>query len=183
MQVIKKFAIAAAAIAVIGLAGCKDLNDKSEELREDGLEEQTEVLNAARNAVPTPKMRNYLVRKAVREYMNRLDAPQKTFYTYIFADNGQTMGYYVGQSKPISGCTLMTPPDQIFQDNGHLDRDGQVIAAPNLNGVYSPGGQCDTYFFFDASTDALVEIRDFKYISADQPLSIKADPIKVEMVK
>lgn len=179
-KTLKVAAMALVAVATIGLTACKDTDRKSEELRDKGLEEQTAVLASARSAVPTPVMSNYLVRKAVREYMLRMDQPQKTFYTYIFADNGQAIGYYVGQSKPISGCTLMTPPDQIFQDNNVLDQDGQVIAAPNLNGVYNPGGQCDTYFFFDAATDALIEIRGFKYFSSDQPLSVEAEPLKVQ---
>ena len=180
MQMKKILVGAAFAAIALAMTGCKDTRNQSEELREEGLEEQTEVLAAARSAVPTPKMRNYLVRKAVREYMMRLDSPQKTFYTYIFADNGQSMGYYVGQSKPISGCTLMTPPDQIYMDNNIVDQDGQVIAAPNLNGVYNPTGSCDTYFFFDAATDALIEIRGFKYFSADQPLNVEAEPLRVQ---
>tara|TARA_B100000929_G_scaffold290599_1_gene284871 strand:+ start:32489 stop:33004 length:516 start_codon:yes stop_codon:yes gene_type:complete len=156
--------------AVTACKGGQSTSQKQEQTR-------TEVLNRADAAVPTPVISNFIARKTVAEYMRRMDQPNKLFYIYIVADTGNIIGYYVSRGKPVSSCLNMTPPDR-----GDYYRNGGVInrVAPSLNGLYNAGGgACNSTYFFDAETDALVEISGLNLFTADQPLNLDAEPITV----
>jgi len=66
------------------------------------------------------------------------------------------------------------------------DHGNAVITAPSLDGIYYGGGGaaagCDEWFFFDSATNALIKIRGVKFFTADQPLSLNAEPITVAPV-
>ena len=147
--------------------------------RDKGAKEQESIMKRATTSVPTYSPSNFLTRKAVNKWMERMDVPNKTFYIYLLGNNGNHLGYYIGQTRPISICTLLTPPDR-FEEG---DRGGSwgdfVVQAPSLDGVYGKGG-CDSYYFFDAETDAYVEIKGLNFFVSDQPLSIDVDPIHVK---
>lgn len=152
-------------ISIFALSGCKESN------REKSAQEQDDVLTRARNAVPTVKMNNFLVRQYIAEYMKRMDMPDKTFYIYILSNTGQYIGYYVGKSKPISSCLLMTTPDNIY---GRNSSGKAVVSAPTLDGVFQPNGSCDTKFFLEANTNGLVELsgNGLNTMSTDFPLNL-----------
>lgn len=175
-----KFSTKLAFVTAIGLAltGCKV--ESSPSTQEKGQAEQEDVMQRANNAVPTYKPRNFLAREAVQKWMQRMDVPDKTFYIYLLGDNGSHIGYYVGQTRPISSCTLMTPSQRMIRgDRGQYDGDF-IVNSPNLNGTYG-GGNCEGhYFFFDAATDALVEVSGMDFFVSDQPLNVDADPIQVQ---
>lgn len=179
MQVIKRIAAIALAVVVsIGLVGC---NEATSDSRKEGQKVQESIMKRAQGTVPTYVPSHFLTRKAVDKWMKRMDTPSKTFYIYLVADNGQKLGYYVGQTRPISSCTLLTPPDR--KEYGKYSDQGMIsVSAPSLDGVYGKGG-CDSYFFFDAATDAYVEIKGLNFFVSDQPLSIDVDPIKVKATK
>lgn len=139
---------------------------------------RTEVLDRADQAVPTPIIKNFIARKTVAEFMRRMDQPNKLFYVYIVADTGNIIGYYVSRGKPVSSCLNMTPPDRIDESGVQSD---VVRTAPSLNGLYNAGsGACNSTYFFDAQTDALVEISGLNLFTADQPLDVEAEPINVK---
>lgn len=140
---------------------------------------RTAVLDRADAAVPTPVINNFIARKTVAEFMKRMDQPNKLFYVYIVADPGNIIGYYVSRGKPVSSCLNMTPPDKV-QRVRH-ERTAVVRTAPNLNGLYNAGsGACNSTYFFDAETDALVEISGLNLFTTDQPLDIEAEAITVK---
>lgn len=150
----------------------------SESSRDKGSKEQESIMQRATNAYPTYNPRHFLTRDAVNKWMRRMDTPDKLFYVYVFTAMGQPIGYYVAQTRPVSACTFLTPPDRIvYANNGRSN----VVQAPALDGVYYGQGGCDRSFFFDATTDAFIELPNGTFHTADQPLSIEAGPIQVEL--
>lgn len=176
MQVIKKVVtVVSIALFAIGITACKAEDNSQDE----GAKIQESIMKSAQDRIPTYQPTNFLTRQAVTKWMERMDTPSKTFYIYIMANNGQKLGYYVGQTRPISACTLLTPSERLVEG----DRGGHYgdfpMPAPSLDGVYGSGG-CDSYFFFDATTDAYIEIKGLNFFVADQPLDIEAEPINVK---
>ena len=163
--------------ACLGNTGCEP--QAGESARERGTKVQTSLMERATTAVPVPQVNNFLYREAVAKQVKRMDEAGKLFYVYIFGNNGQQMGYYVSNTRPVPTCSLLTPPDDIWKDyNGNGGLTSQRITAPGLGGTYSPG-PCSSVFFFDAATDAYIEISGLNFFVSDQPLSVKADPIRV----
>lgn len=180
MQVIKNIAIAVVmSLFAIGVTGCKADNDDSQK---QGAKVQEDIMRNAQNSIPTYQPQHFLTRKAVTKWMKRMDTPSKTFYIYLLADNGQKIGYYVGQTRPISACTLLTPSKRLVEGEWGSGYGDFVMPAPSLDGVYGSSG-CDSYFFFDATTDAYVEIKGMNFFVSDQPLNIDVEPITVKSSK
>jgi len=159
------------------LAGCPAAEPSS---TDQGTRVQETTMKRAQAAVPVPRVNNFLTREAVAKWIKRMDAPQKLFYIYVLADTGNVIGYYVSQTRPVTECALLTPPQR--KETADLGQyTGQIkMASPGLDGVYYTNG-CDNgeAFFFDAETDAFIGISGLKYFVADQPLSLDAEPISV----
>ncbi|MFL1404213.1 hypothetical protein ACJO2E_02565 [Marinobacter sp. M1N3S26] len=170
--------IAVVVLVGLALAGCPATSEPSSS--EKGQAEQERVMQRAQAAVPVPKVNNFLTREAVAKWIERMDAPQKLFYVYVLADTGNVIGYYVAQTRPVTECALLTPPQRKERaDLGEWSGD-MKMASPGLDGVYYTGG-CNSgeAFFFDAETDAFIGLSGLKYFVADQPLNLDADPISV----
>lgn len=168
-----------AAGMIFVVAGCKDTvtaDDKNNQARD-------RLMERATAKVPVPEVNNFLVRQYIAEWMRRMDDPSKVFYIYLFADTGNAIGYYVG-TRPVSLCSLMTPPEKKWKGDWNRYGSEALGPAPTLSGVYgSGGGGCDTYYFFDAETDALIHFSGFNYFTADEPLGLDAEPIRVQSSK
>ena len=161
------------------LGGCNMETKKSSQ--EKGEQTQEKIMDRASTSVPTYVPSNFLTRKAVNKWMHRMDVPNKTFYIYLLGNNGNYIGYYVGQTRPISICTLLTPSKRLeYGDRGQYHGDF-VVPSPTLDGVYSSGSDCKSYYFFDAETNAYVEINGLNFFVSDQPLSIDVEPIHVKV--
>ena len=156
-------------VSTLFLAGCIE-----ETTRQSGAREQENIMSQAIRSSPTYVPSNFLTRKAVNQWMERMDVPEKTFYIYLMGNNGNHIGYYVGQTRPICSSTLLTPPDRTNRGQGQA-----VLSAPSLDGVYSGGG-CDSYFFFDAETDAYIEIQGLNFFVSDMPLNLDVQAITVQ---
>ncbi len=158
--------------AALALTGCNVEADS----REQNMRAQQSLMSRATAAVPVPQINNFLAREAVAKQVRRLDEKGKLFYVYILGQNGQQVGYYVSNTRPVSTCALLTPGQELVYsgNNGYT-----AMNSPSLGGVYGFGGGCNSHFFFDASTDAYVEISGLPFFVADQPLSVDAKPIKV----
>ena len=124
---------------------------------------------------PMPIPSDYPLRKDLVEFTLR-QARSGPWYVYIQTDAGTYTAYYVAKNKPQNACNFLS--DTKTLSNAVL-RD-----APSLDGIYYGGtgasGACDSWFWFDASTNALVETR-FKTTVSDQPLAIEVPEIKVRM--
>lgn len=160
---------------VFSLTAC----DNKPSSREVNMKQQEDVMTRATRAVPVPQVNNFLAREAVAKQVKRLDEKGKLFYVYVTSPMGQIMGYYVSNTRPVATCSLLTPPEeQKYNGNG-----ANVLKTPGLGGTYSPNASCGGSFFFDAETDAYIEISGLSYFVSDQPLSLKAEPIKVQPQK
>ncbi len=153
--------------AAVVLAGC-NTNSSAQQQEEQN---RAATFERASKSVPTPHIENFQNREAVKEYMERMDDPDKTFYTYILSMRGDVIGYYVTRTHPVSICQAMTPTKKEYDTFG---KPGPLGPAPTLDGLFTSGGSCDHYYAFTAGSDALIEFSQDFFIS-DQPLDIEAD--------
>lgn len=160
------------ALLIMSVTAC-DVQPSS---RDVNMRQQEDVMTRATRAVPVPQVSNFLAREAVAKQVRRLDEKGKLFYVYVTSPMGQIMGYYVSNTRPVATCSLLTPPEE-QEGNGN---GANVMKTPGLGGTYSPNPSCGGSFFFDAETDAYIEISGLSYFVSDQPLSLQAEPIKVQ---
>lgn len=167
-----------AAAAALSLGACEP---RPPDTQKKGAVEQENTMVRARAAVPTPQTRNFLTRESVAKWMKRQDTPDHPHYIYLFSMTGAPIGYYVAQSRPVNICTFLTPPETQYDVWG--GGPNPLGTAPGLDGVYYGKGGCNQWFFFDAATDAMIEVTTdvFGIITADQPLKIDAAPMQVEV--
>ena len=165
-------AVLAGVLAFTAITGCEFKQSTSEQQEA----QRAHISAKANDAVPVPDVNNFVAREVVAEYMRRMDVPNKLFYIYVVADTGNIIGYYVSKGTPVNICNNMTPPDKV-EDRHQND---VVRQAPSLNGLYNAGGGvCNTDYFFDASSGALVKIKGLNMFVSDQPLNLDVEPITV----
>lgn len=162
------------------LVACNGSLQTSQTTSEKQEAQRTSNMDKADAQVPVPQTSNFIARETVAEYMRRMDQPDKLFYIYLLADTGQVLGYHVSRGQPVNICTFMTPPDRVDELYNEPD---VVRSAPALDGLYYGSSACNIEYFFDAETDALVQLRDIKMIISDQPLSLNAEPITVKQTE
>lgn len=157
---------------VFMLAGCnvESTSQQQESSRDSNMDR-------AHTRVPVPQPRNFVTREMVAEYMKRMDVPNKLFYIYILADNGNMIGYYVSRGHPVNICTFMTPPDRVERGpNNRFTRQ-----APAIDGLYYGSGACNTEYFLDAETDVLIMVRGLNAFISEQPLDIDVPVFRVKV--
>lgn len=99
------------------------------------------------------------------------------------------VGYCVGQTVPINACNFLSSTERVefFKDSWGDGKTFLKLTAPSLDGIFYGGGGtssgCDSWFWFDAATDALIQIRGINWYAVDQPLRIEAEPITVQTIK
>lgn len=139
---------------------------------------QKETMERVRHQRPIPEVSYSQTYDTIIKWMERWNVQDKVSYVYLMADNGQLIGYYVAQGRPVSTCTFLTAPVEIV---GRHDSGKLAIPAPALDGVYY--GDCgeSSYYFFTADTDAFVEIGGgIKFFVTDQPLSVEVEQLRIE---
>ena len=165
--------LSALALGVV-LSGCgigqaQQVYSKNVDIREKGF-----LQAQARYPMPIPS--DWPLRKDLVEFTLR-QAKSGPWYVYIQTDTGTYSAYYVAKNKPQNACNFLSDTKTIH--------DSVLRDAPSLDGVYYGGtgasGACDAWFWFDASTNALVETR-FKTTVSDQPLAIDVPQIRVEVI-
>jgi hypothetical protein len=89
---------------------------------------------------------------------------------------GEVYGYFVGKTYPQSACNFLSSSQRF--ENGH------EIVAPSLDGVFYGGGgssaACNSMFFFDVSTNALVTFVAPAWFASDVPLKIDAPRLNAD---
>lgn len=75
--------------------------------KQQGRQRQEKTMQSAKSKQPVPEVDHFLTRKYVKEYMERVNQPQKTWYIYILSNTGSFVGYHVAKCKPISVGTYL----------------------------------------------------------------------------
>lgn len=169
--------LAGALLVTMGTAA--SCSDKSQRLREESVEQRLTTLERALKVAPNPVTVNFPLRRALVEFTERQDMLNHPTYVYVLADTGQILGYYVAKTFPVNICAFLSSTEDARGN-------GAVLTAPSLDGIYYGGAgsssPCNGWFFFDYSTNALIELIDMKIFVADQPLRVEAEPFTVETV-
>lgn len=176
----KKIFILAAAAAVASIAGlglAMDTPQTSGSERNQAVQRATEERAAI--SVPAYQTQNFLRREAINKLMERQDTPSKIWYVYEVAEGtGAMLGYYTASTPPQPYCGALTPTDRV---EDRMDGD-LVRGAPSLDGIYG-GGDCATYYFFDAVTDTII-MTQMRLRILDAPLAgIDAPHLTIEVVE
>lgn len=164
----------------ITLAACNGDSAKKQTMqRRQSIAARADAFARAEAAAPLPRPTNFPLRKALVEFTKRQDLTNHPWYVYILADTGNMIGYYVATTVPINACDFLSSTEDVRDDDdGNL-----VLTAPSLDGMFYGGSGassgCDAWFFFDSTTNALIQIRGVKFFSTDQPLKVDAKPINV----
>lgn len=168
-------------VLAVLVSGCGEVPDPNgTRARKEAVASRNEVFSVASSLYPDPKPENFPSRAALVEFTLRQDEVGKAWYVYLLGDNGNAIGYYVAKTRPINSCNFLSSTEAVDRnDSGTV-----VLTAPSLDGIYYGGAggtaACSAFFFFDAATDALIEISGLKFFVTDQPLRLAADPIVVE---
>ena len=161
--------------SVFILGNSCDMEKTTTEIQE---ESRDALMDRAHDQVPVPQIDNFLTRRSIAKWMERNDDPSKIFYVYIIADTGNILGYYTASSRPVNFATFLTPPDKVERTSSSSV--GRVLRqAPGADGVYYGEGNGDNWFFFDAESDALVEIVGLNLFVSDEALELDAEPIRI----
>lgn len=171
-------------IATLFLISCSETtNEDLNNFRKKDIQTRAEAYERARQAFPLPQTNNFPIREALVEFTLRQDLTNHPWYTYILGDNGNMVGYYVTKTGPINSCNFLSSTEDAGNPPDGADAT-VVLTAPSIDGIFYGGGgsegSCDKWFFFDAATDAMIEIRGLNFFTTDQPLAIDAQPIKVK---
>lgn len=167
-------AIGAAAIyASTVVAAAYDTSPKDN--RKLAVESRNSAFNRAKALYPDPVTKNFPLRKELVEMTQREDMAHHPWYIYILGQNGNTIGYYVAKSVPQNACNFLSSTEDIYSNDQGIVK----MQSPSYDGVYYGGSVCDAWFFFDAATNAEIQIRGVNFYTSDQPLRLNAQAIKV----
>lgn len=168
-------------VLLVAASACVEEGDDTlQKQRTRSIHARAKTFERAEASAPIPTVENFPLRKALVEFTRRQDAVNHPWYVYILAETGNAIGYYVARTVPVNACNFLSSTEEV-RDSG--DGSGIILTAPSLDGIYYGGSGassgCDSWFFFDSATNALVQIRGVNWYAADQPLRIDAEPIKV----
>lgn len=104
---------------------------------------------------------NYSPTRATKNFWidTWMKAPGKTSYVYLFSNTGTVVAYMVFEGLPVNYCTSLVPPTVVKTYDGGTDGASNPIAVPNpsIDGTFSSGGGCDTFYGKSATTGAYVQ--------------------------
>lgn len=167
-------------IIIGGVLALSCTTEQGGENREEAVANREQVFDRATSLYPDPRPENFPARQALIEFTARQDLLNHPWFVYILGNNGNVIGYYVAQTRPINSCNFLSSTEKVRDDD-----DGNVVlTAPSLDGIFYGGGGasagCDAWFFFDSATDAMIEIRGVNFFTSDQPLLLEAEAITVD---
>ena len=177
MQLLKRLSLIPIALLALFLLGACTDDNKGYENRKEAVTQREQVFDRAENLHPVIPPSNFPIREALVEFTVRQDMINHPWYIYLLGMNGEPYGYYVGKTYPISTCNFLSSSQRL--------EDGLIITAPSLDGIFYGGGgssaACESMFFFDVSTNAMITFSSPQWFASDVPLEldvprINADP-------
>lgn len=171
-----------AIITIMGILAAAAMNaviTNSESSSERDARTQEEIMKMGQTAEPTYQPQNFLSRRAINEWTQRMDTPDKLWYVYLMTDNGAFIGYHICRTVPLSYGVSLTSPEKTESKHNH----GMVSKpAPGVDGVYYQGTDPEVFYCFDAETDALVTFKT-RFVYYDQPLDISVPELRLKVNK
>lgn len=170
----KVFASSALIAAALTFAACTPSNNDSGQKSETD-KQQSNYDRLVKND-PAHTMDVSPTRRTINKWIDTWGKdPNKLAYVYLQNQNGDLLGYYVLKGLPVSYCTSLTPNYKIIVPDVQGDNTGALsVPAPSIDGVYYSGGECNTYYGFDASSGAYIEYTvglGINVLLYDQPLT------------
>lgn len=161
-----------AMLLVIGvsLAACEN-HSTTQEQRHDAIESRRDVFERAQSKWPAPtNLSNFPQREALVEFTKRQDLVNHPWYIYLKNMLGEYTEYYVGKTYPISNCNFLSSTEDVdSSSNGKV-----VLTAPSYDGMFYGGAgssaACNSLFFFDYTTNAMVTFSNPFWTAYDQPI-------------
>jgi hypothetical protein len=171
----KLYALIMVAVAAIALASCTD-EGSSQKSEAESRQASYDALVAAQ---PAERMSYSPTRDTINFWITTWDEPDKLSFVYLQNANGDLIGYYVLKGLPVNMCAALTPTYEFVETpkDGSSVKNNQV-PAPSVDGVYYSGGQCDTYYGRDATTDTYLEYTaglGINVLLYEEPLARTAD--------
>ena len=94
-------------LLMVTVVGCGDRELTPQEVDKA---KQEEILDRGQTAEPAYMTNNFLSRKAINKWLERMDDPSKTWYVYEFSDMGSVLRYYISSTVPLSyGVGISNP--------------------------------------------------------------------------
>lgn len=139
----------------IGLTACTDEGPTAQEREATSRNGSYKSLVAGQ---PAESMDYSPSRETINGWIKTWREPGKLSYVYLQSADGTLLGYYILKGLPVSYCAGLTPPYEFVNGYGgdSISPDAQV-PAPGVDGVYYSGGQCNTYYGFDATSGSYIE--------------------------
>lgn len=129
------------------------------------------------NDVPIPQIEYSQERRNLVRRLTTFNTPDKISYIYLVSF-GKVMAFCTVKGKVSSVNSLLTTPDQIFDDpHGYKEAGSVTVASPQLDGSYGSNG--DAIFFF--TTEGVYVEWNGEYMLCDQPLKLATPPELVYM--
>lgn len=154
MRRITKFALGALVLVFVATAGsCDSPQSASQASESDRRQDSYDRLVANQ---PAQTMDYSPSREIINFWIETWGQEGKLSFVYLQGANGELLGYYVLEGRPVNLCASLTPSYETLEPHG--DNDGVVVVpAPGIDGTYYQGAGCDTYYGKDATTGAYLE--------------------------
>lgn len=125
----------------------------------------------ATSKYPDPQLTNFPLRKLLVEMTEREDKVNHPWYIYLYGQNGNMLGHYVGETAPFNACNFLSSTEDIYQD----DSGGNMpVQAPSLDGVFYGNSNCDVWVFIDVASNSMVKFRGLFHAS-EAPMILEAE--------
>lgn len=174
-----KIRIVAILLAIVALgAACSGGGSKDNEKSDAKSRDKT--VNELISEQPAETMDYSPSRNTINKWITTWGEPGKLSYVYLVNTNGDTVGYYILEGLPVSYCASITRNYDVRNGSGDTEL---VLPAPGVDGVWYSGGQCQTYYGFDAESGQYLEwfagmgLAQLVYSEPLERLSIDAQPL------
>jgi hypothetical protein len=161
-------------ILAIFLSACSMEGEPGENNRKDAVTTREKTFDRAEHAYPIYVPQNFPIRQALIEFTERQDMINHPWYIYLMGMDGTYIGYYVGKTYPVNACNFLSSTEIVDSSkNGKV-----VLTAPSLDGIFYGGGgssaACESLFFFDVNTNAMITFSVPTWFASDVPLQVEA---------
>lgn len=165
-------ALALTLFGTVAACGATGEPDSSQSERDTG----NSGYDALVAAQPAHTMQYSPTRNTKNFWIDTWGKPGKLSFVYLQSSDGRLLGYYVLEGLPVNYCTSLTPPFDInASDYGKV-----VVPRPSVDGTWSGGGSCNTYYGKDATTGTYIEYTaglGINVLLYDQPIGRQAEPL------